>query len=157
MLYCCEGWGKFQYWTPNGHTELTVERPYSGKHVIEVSVVRKATWWRLWKRKAVRICTLVESSLKIERVNRSMTDVATIHFNQIGVRSTEFTLVEKPTVDDRLSKWGTKKQCFVEARNKKMLNATMVKTVNTLHLKCNIPKGISQFKSEWWYNVYFEK
>ena len=67
---------------PNGHTELTVGRPYSGKHVIEVSVVRKATWWRLWKRKAVRICTLVESLLKIERVNRSMTDVATIHFKQ---------------------------------------------------------------------------
>ena len=66
----------------------------------------------------MRICTLVESSLKIERVNRSMTDVATIHFKQIGSRTTEFTLVEKPTVDDRLSKCGTKKQCFVEARNK---------------------------------------
>lgn len=32
----------------------------------------------------MRICTLVESLLKIERVNRSMTDVATIHFKQIG-------------------------------------------------------------------------
>ena len=32
-----------------------------------------------------------------------MTDVATIHFKQIGSRTTEFTLVEKPTVDDRLS------------------------------------------------------
>ena len=28
---------------PNGHTELTVGRPCSGKHVIEVSVIRKAT------------------------------------------------------------------------------------------------------------------
>ena len=28
---------------PNGHTEMTVERPCSGKHVIEVSVKRKAT------------------------------------------------------------------------------------------------------------------
>ena len=27
----------------NGHTELTVERSCSGKHVIEVSVIRKAT------------------------------------------------------------------------------------------------------------------
>lgn len=51
----------------------------------------------------MRICTLVESLLKIERVNSSMTDVATIHFNQIGCSTPEFTLVEKPTVDDRLS------------------------------------------------------
>ena len=30
-----------------------------------------------------------------------MTDVATIHFKQIGSRTTEFTLAENPTVDDR--------------------------------------------------------
>jgi len=36
---------------------LTVGRPCSGKHVIEVSAIGKATRWRLWKRKAVRICT----------------------------------------------------------------------------------------------------
>lgn len=51
----------------------------------------------------MRICTLVESSLKIERVNSSMTDVATIHFKQIGSSTTEFTLVDYPTMDDRLS------------------------------------------------------
>ena len=32
-----------------------------------------------------------------------MTDVATVHFNQIGSRTTEFTLVDYPTMDDRLS------------------------------------------------------
>jgi hypothetical protein len=31
----------------DGHTELTVGRPCSGKHVIEVIVVGKATGWRL--------------------------------------------------------------------------------------------------------------
>ena len=61
ILCCCEGEFELsdeESWELNGHTELTVGRPYSGKHVIEVSVIRKATWWRLWKRKAVRICTL---------------------------------------------------------------------------------------------------
>lgn len=84
---CCEGEFELsdeESWELNGHTELTVERPYSGKHVIEVSVIRKATWWRLWKRKAVRICTF-------KKVNCSMTDVATIHFKQILER-----LGEKP-------------------------------------------------------------
>ena len=83
LLYCCEGWG-IPILNPNGHTELTVGRPCSGKHVIEVSVIRKATWWILWKRKAVRICTF-------KKVNCSMTDVATIHFKQILER-----LGEKP-------------------------------------------------------------
>ena len=58
-------------WELNGHTELTVERPCSGKHVIKVIVIGKATKWRLWKRKAVRICTNI---FKI-CVNCSMTDV----------------------------------------------------------------------------------
>ena len=51
----------------------------------------------------MRICTLVESLLKIERVNSSMTDVATIHFNQIGCSTPEFTLVDYPPMDDILS------------------------------------------------------
>ena len=60
--------GEIPILNPNGHTELTVERPCSGKHVIEVSVIRKATWWRLWKGKAVRICTLVESLLRLNEL-----------------------------------------------------------------------------------------
>ena len=71
LLYCCEGWG-IPILNPNGHTELTVGRPCSGKHVIEVIVMSKATQWILWKRKAVRICT---SIINLIYDNCSMTDV----------------------------------------------------------------------------------
>jgi len=64
-------------WELNGYTELTVGRSCSGKHVIEISVIGKATRWRLCKRKAVRICTVSERSL----VNCSMTDVGNFLIN----------------------------------------------------------------------------